>query len=67
MKNSISTFDFSFLPSGHGHYKVTYTCQVTGKSWTTVTNNMYLVDMVKGNIEAKKVHLNALKYLVKNN
>ena len=54
MKTSISTFDFSFIPSGHGHYKVAYTSPVTGKTWSTVTNNMFLVDMVKGNMEAKQ-------------
>lgn len=29
--NKISTTDFRFLPSGYGHYRVTYTSPVTGK------------------------------------
>ena len=62
----ISTSDFSFLFSGYGCYKVTYTSPLTGKSWIKTTNNMYLIDMVKGNWDAKIVHLNELKRLVKN-
>lgn len=61
----ISTSDFSFLFSGYGHYKVTYTSPATGKSWSKTISNMYLVDMVKGNWDARIVHLNELKRLVK--
>ena len=63
----ISTSDFSFLFSGYGLYKVSYTSQTTGKSYTKVISNMYLVDMVKGNWDAKLVHLNELKRLIKSN
>ena len=63
-KNSISDFSFSF--AGHGHYKVTYTSPVTGKSWSTVTNNMPLIDDTKNADKPKIKDLITLKYLVKN-
>ena len=54
MKNKISISDFSFLPSGYGHYKVTYTSPVTGKKWTRVTSDMPLIDDTK-NADGPKV------------
>ena len=62
----ISINDFSFSFSGYGHYKVTYTSPVTGKSWSTVTNNMPLIDATKNADEPKRKDLEELKYLVKN-
>jgi len=56
----ISKHDFRFIPSGHGHYKVTYTSPVTGKSWTAITSDMPLIDDTK-NSEVPKVK--DLKYL----
>ena len=41
-KTTISDFRFEF--AGYGHYKVTYTSPVTGKSWTAKTNDMPLID-----------------------
>lgn len=32
MKNSILLSDFTFMFSGHGHYKVTFTSPYTGKN-----------------------------------
>ena len=62
-KISISDFSFSF--SGYGHYRVTYTSPITGKSWSTVTNNMPLIDATK-NAESPKIKdLNDLKRLCK--
>ena len=46
MANKISKTDFTFIPAGYGHYKVTYTSPTTGKKWTTTTNKMYLTDKV---------------------
>ena len=66
MKNSIKLSDFSFQFSGYGHYKVTYTSPVTGKSWTKTTNNMPLIDATKNADEPKKVDLNKLKNVCKN-
>jgi hypothetical protein len=61
MKNKISISDFSFLPSGFGHYKVTYRSPVTGKQWTVTTNNMPLIDATKNAEEAKQVDLIRLR------
>lgn len=61
----ISLSDFRFAPAGYGHYKVTYTSPVTGKSWTATTNNMPLIDLTKNADEPKRKDLEALKYLVK--
>ena len=63
-KISISDFSFSF--SGYGHYRVTYTSPITGKSWSTVTSNMPLIDLTKNADEPKRCDLESLKYLVKN-
>lgn len=57
--------DFTFAPSGYGHYKVTYTSPVTGKSWTTVTNDMPLIDATKNADEPNQKHLGQLKRLCK--
>lgn len=54
MKNSISISDFGFIPSGYGHYKVTYTSPVTGKTWTKTTDNMPLIDKTKNANNAVK-------------
>jgi hypothetical protein len=67
MKNSIKLSDFSFQPSGYGHYKVTYTSPVTGKSWTATTNNMPLIDATKNADVVKKIDLERLKRVCKNN
>lgn len=65
MKKRISISDFSFLPSGYGHYKVTFTSPVTYKKWTTVTSDMGLIDDTK-NAEAPKVKdLERLKFVCK--
>lgn len=62
----IKITDFSFMPSGYGHYRVTYTSPVTGISWTTVTNDMPLIDATKNADEPKQVDLNRLKGMCKN-
>ena len=64
--NKISISDFFFFFSGHGHYRVTYTSPITGKSWQTVTSNMPLIDATKNAAEPKRCDLESLKYLVKN-
>ena len=65
MKKRISISDFSFLPSGYGHYKVTYTSPVTYKEWTSVTNDMGLIDDTKNAEEPKVKDLERLKYVCK--
>ena len=59
----MNNFDFQF--SGYGHYKVTYTSPVTGKKWSTVTNNMPLIDATKNCDSPLKKDLNTLKNLCK--
>lgn len=62
-KISISNFTFSF--SGHGHYKVTFFSTLTNKSWTSITNNMQLIDATKKAESPKIKDLNDLKRLCK--
>jgi hypothetical protein len=66
MKNQIRLTDFTFKFSGYGHYEVTYTSPITSKKFTTITNNMPLVDATK-NAESPKIKdLIELKKLCKN-
>lgn len=65
MKRAISIYDFTFAPSGYGHYKVTYISPVTGKKWSTITDNMPLIDDTKNADEPKKKDLELLKWIVK--
>ena len=60
-KNTIKLSDFRFMPSGYGHYEVTYTSPVTGKSFTTITSNMPLIDATKNADQPKKKDLVYLK------
>lgn len=63
MKTSIN--DFRFETSGYGHYRVTYTSPVTGKSWTTTTNDTSLIDSTKNEDYPTQSNLNRLKRLCK--
>lgn len=63
IKPHITDFRFDF--AGHGHYKVTYTSPVTGKSWSRVITNMELIDSTKNSDEPKTRHLEDLKRTVK--
>lgn len=65
MKTKIT--DFTFVPSGYGHYKVTYTSPTTGKQWTKITSNMPLIDATKNAEEPKQKDLNELKRFLKYN
>lgn len=62
----IQLSDFTFRFAGYGHYKVTYTSPVTGKEWTTTTNNMPLIDCTKNAESPLKKDLNHLKNVCKN-
>lgn len=66
MKNDIRIYEFKFEFSGYGHYRVTYTSPTTGKKWSTVTNNMPLIDDTKNEENPKKKDLNRLKWICKN-
>ena len=65
MKTKIT--DFTFVSSGYGHYKVTYTSPTTGKQWTKTTSNMPLIDATKNADEPKQRDLNELKRFLKYN
>ena len=65
MKTRITDFDFTF--SGYGHYKVTYTSPVTGKSWKSVISDMQIIDDTKNSDNPTQVALNSLKSRVKSN
>ena len=68
MKNKIQLSDFRFKFSGHGHYRVTYTSPVTWKAWSTVTDNMPLIDATKNCDDTpKRMDLEQLKRTCKNN
>ena len=62
----ISISDFRFAFAGYGHYRVTYRSPITGKEWTTTTNNMQLIDETKNAENPKKKDLEMLKYFCKN-
>jgi len=66
MSNSISLQDFSFMPSGYGHYKVTYTSRKTFKTWTVTTNHTHLIDLTQNAENPKVKDLISLKQLCKN-
>lgn len=66
MKTKISISDFTFSPSGYGHYRVQYTSPLTGKKFTTVTSDMPLIDETKNAESPKTKDLDRLKYTCKN-
>jgi hypothetical protein len=66
MKKSISLSDFKFRFNGYGYYGVTYISPITGKKWTTLTNNMPLIDLTKNSDSPKNSDLKRLKRLCKN-
>lgn len=61
----ISKTDFIFLPSGFGHYKVTYESPVTHKKWTAIIDNMEWVDKVHHKESPKVKDMNELKWIIK--
>ena len=63
--HSIDLSDFTFKPSGYGHYKVTYHSRTTNKNWSTVTSNMPLIDLTKNQDYPMKKDLNSLKVMCK--
>lgn len=59
----IQRTDFSFLPSGHGAYVVSYQ-SISGK-WTARITDMELIDNIKNTDEPLVKYLNELKRAVK--
>lgn len=66
MATFISKSDFTFLFSGNGHYKVTYTSPTTGKEWTTVIDDMTIIDKTKNEEFPRRTDLEILKRICKN-
>jgi hypothetical protein len=65
MKHQISLSDFNFEFAGHGHYKVTYTSNITGKSWSRTSSDMPLIDATKNSDAPKIKDLHILKRFCK--
>lgn len=65
MKTRISISNFKFKIAGHGHYRVTYTSPATGKQWSTVVDDMTLIDATKNSENPKKKDLENLKRICK--
>jgi hypothetical protein len=65
MKTRISKSDFYFEYAGHGHYYVTYTSPVTGKKWSTLTDDMTIIDATKNADNPKIKDLENLKRFCK--
>ena len=62
----ISISDFGFRLAGYGRYKVAYTSPVTGRQWSTVIEDMTIIDATKNNDGPLRKDLEWLKYLCKN-
>ena len=63
--NKTQKTDFSFLTSGFGRYKVTYTSPATRKRWTAHITDMELIDRTKNEDFPKRKDLEELKRTVK--
>lgn len=73
MKRKIQLSDFSFEKIGHDHYNVTYTSPASStfhpclmKQWSTVVDDMSLIDATKNSDRPKIKDLEHLKWLCKN-
>lgn len=65
LKKRISISDFTFLPNGHGHYRVTYVSPSGFRKWSTVTDDMPLIDATKNTDKPKIKDLERLRRLCK--
>ena len=73
MKTKIQLSDFLFEKISYGRYKVTYTSPLSStrfsvlvKQWSTVIDDMTLIDATKNSDSPKVKDLEALKWLCKN-
>lgn len=66
MSTRISISDFEFRAVGYGHYRVAYTSPATGKQWSTVINDMTIIDATKNSDNPKRKDLERLKWICKN-
>lgn len=63
---AIDISDFTFSPREYGHYFISYTTPITRKVYSTVTNNMLLIDETKNNENPTQKNLLRLKSVCKN-
>lgn len=66
MKTRTSISDFNFQIIGYGRYRVAYTSPVTSKQWSSVINDMTLIDDTKNSECPKLKDLEMLKRVCKN-
>lgn len=57
----IELSDFTFRICGYGRYRVVYKSPVTGKEWSTIIEDMTLIDATKNADQPKRKDLEALK------
>jgi hypothetical protein len=63
MKTTLS--NFTFYPSGHGRYFVTFTSFKTQRKWAKTITDMEVIDATKNTDEPKQKDLNQLKKMIK--
>lgn len=66
MRTKVRLSDFSFIKKGYGLYIVIYESPVTGKCWSTMINDMTLIDATLNSDEPTAKDLNMLKWMCKN-
>lgn len=66
MRTKVRLSDFSFIKKGYGLYRVIYESPVTGKCWSTMINDMTLIDATLNADEPTAKNLNMLKWMCKN-
>lgn len=63
MKTKLKLTDFTFVPSGYGHFNVYFTCPDTGGYYRGYTNDMPLIDKTKNADRPKIKDLERLRYI----
>ena len=66
MNRKTSINDFRFELVGYGLYRVIYISPATGGKWSTMINDMTLIDATKNADNPKRKDLENLKRLYKN-
>lgn len=65
MKRKIDITDFTFRPVGFGIYQVIYESPVTGRRWTTIVDDMTIIDATRNADTPKIKDLEMLKRICK--
>lgn len=66
MRTKIQISDFSFIKQGYSLYRVIYESPITGKCWSTMINDMTLIDATLNADKPTAKDLNMLKWMCKN-